>query len=237
MRLAHGFEKLGILGRFHGDLRVEHHVLRQRREAFHQLEALGAHRGELLEAALVVPPRRLREIVEGHRIEVVVGERDEPESHPAERHDFVDDRVDAALPRPLPVGLPHRAERAVLRTAADRLHRGPHVFVARHERPARRLEFAAFDLAAVVHRQRRVARAVFEHTGPDQITVTFDDRVCATKFGGLFRIQRGVNAAEHDVRAARARSLTDPIAVQRVPGVNADPYDVARLDARGIPRL
>ena len=39
-RAAHRVEELRILGRFHGDLRVEHHVLGQLRQPRHQLEAL-----------------------------------------------------------------------------------------------------------------------------------------------------------------------------------------------------
>ena len=57
-------------------------------ERFHQLEALGAHRLQLLEPGLVRAPRGLGEIVERHRIEIVVGERDEPEPAPPQIHDL-----------------------------------------------------------------------------------------------------------------------------------------------------
>ena len=49
---------------------------------------------------------------------------------------------------------------------------------------------------------------------------------------GLVGIQRGVDAAEHDARAARAHALPDLVAAKRVAGVNADADDVAGLNAR-----
>ena len=50
----------------------------------------------------------------------------------------------------------------------------------------------------------------------------------------LVRIQRGVNAAEHDPGAAFARDAADLVAAQRVAGVDADADDVAGLDRCGI---
>ena len=46
-RPFHRVEKRGILGGLHGDLRVEHEILRQLRQPRHELEALGAQRLEL----------------------------------------------------------------------------------------------------------------------------------------------------------------------------------------------
>ena len=51
VRPAHRVEELRILGRFHRDLREEHHVVGQLRELRHQLEALGAQRLELVQRA------------------------------------------------------------------------------------------------------------------------------------------------------------------------------------------
>ena len=66
---------------------------------------------------------RLCQIVERHGIEIVVGERDEPESEPAQLDDLADHAIDAPLAGLLAVGSPHRTEGTVLRAAADRLHR------------------------------------------------------------------------------------------------------------------
>ena len=154
--LLHRVEELGVLGRFHGDLREEHHVVGQLGEPRHQLEALGAHRLQRLVLRLVVAPRRHLQVGQRHRIEVVVGERDEAEAAAPQLDDLLDDRVARALARPLAVGLPHRAERAVLRAAADGLHRRPHVAIRRHQIPARR------DAAPRARRgrRRRSARSV-----------------------------------------------------------------------------
>ena len=73
-----------------------------------------------------------------HRIEVVVGQRDELEPEAAQFDHFLDDRVDAALARLLAVGPPHRAERAVLRAAAHGLHRRPHVLAPAGSGPTAR---------------------------------------------------------------------------------------------------
>ena len=136
-------EELRILGRFHRDLREEHHVVGQLREPAHQLEALGANRAQRLELRLVAAPRRHLQIGQRDRIEVVVGERDEPEPAAPQLHDLLDDAVAPALARPLAVGLPHRAERAVLRAAAHGLHRRPHVSIRRHQVPARRQQISS----------------------------------------------------------------------------------------------
>ena len=128
-RLLHRVEEFRILGRFHRDLSEEHHVVGELREPSHQREALGANRAERLELRLVAAPRRHLQIGERDRIEVVVGELDEPEPAAPQLHDLLDDAVAPALARPLAVGLPHRAERAMLGAATYGLYRGPHVSI------------------------------------------------------------------------------------------------------------
>jgi hypothetical protein len=49
---VHGVEEFGILGRLHRDLREEHHVVGQRGQAAHQIEAIGADRAQGLERRL-----------------------------------------------------------------------------------------------------------------------------------------------------------------------------------------
>ena len=97
------------------------------------------------------------------------GQRNEPKL-PAQ-HDISWMIIDRPLPRPLTVGFPpNRTSNAS--TAPNGLHRRPHVFVARHQRPARRFD-PALHLAAVIHRQRRGPGAVGDHLGPDvAVTLT-----------------------------------------------------------------
>ncbi len=56
-RVAHRIEKRGIFRRFHRDLREEHHVVGQLREARHQLEPLRAERFQLVQARWIEPAR------------------------------------------------------------------------------------------------------------------------------------------------------------------------------------
>src|ERR1700686_3656216 len=93
---------------------------------------------------------RGRQIVERHRIEVVVRQRDEPEPKAPQLDDLLDDTIDAALSRLLSVRAPHRAERAMLRTAAHGLNRRPHVSVRRQQVPSRRHELVTAYAAALI---------------------------------------------------------------------------------------
>src|SRR5690606_21269000 len=54
----HRIEERGVLRRLHGDLREEHHVGWQLRQAAHQLESLGPQRSQLLEPRGVALPLR-----------------------------------------------------------------------------------------------------------------------------------------------------------------------------------
>ena len=51
---------------------------------------------------------------------------------------------------------------------------------------------------------------------------------------GLFREERGVNAAKHDQRARVAGQLPELIAAQRIASMDADTHHVARDDGRRI---
>ena len=51
---------------------------------------------------------------------------------------------------------------------------------------------------------------------------------------GLFREERGVNAAEYDQRACVAGQLPELIAAQRVARMDADAHHIARADGRRI---
>src|SRR6185295_1509363 len=95
------------------------------------------------------------EIGERHRIKVIVGEDDESKSLAAQRDDLADDVGYATLSRFLSVGSPHRAERAMLGTAADGLDRPPHVSPVRQEVPSCRRKLLAADAPALVREFRR----------------------------------------------------------------------------------
>ena len=71
---SHRREELRILGGFHRDLREEHHIVRQLLELGHQLESLLPQRHQCHGACLVNAALGGRQIGEGYRIEVVVGQ-------------------------------------------------------------------------------------------------------------------------------------------------------------------
>ncbi len=178
--------------------------------------------------ALVGAPIRHAQVFERHRIEIVVGERDEAEAETPQLHQFLDHRIRLAHARLLAVGAPHRTERTVLGTAAHGLHRRDHVLVARQQVPARLQHRGAFDLAALVDPLRFAGFAVGNHHGPDAIAVALDHGMSAAVFERLVREQARVNAAVHDVGAALAGRAADFVAAQGVEGVDPDPDDVAR---------
>ncbi len=62
-RPLHRLEELGVLGRFHRDLRVEHEVAGQLRQRFHQLEPLVSQAFQLVQARRVRPPLGLGDVL------------------------------------------------------------------------------------------------------------------------------------------------------------------------------
>jgi hypothetical protein len=181
--------------------------------------------------------RRHPQILERYRVEIVIGERDEPEPAAPQIHDLLEHAIDVPLPGLLAVRAPHGTERAVLRAPADRLDRRPHVAALGEQIPSARQELVALDAPACVHRRRRAGRAVAKRKGPHAFAVSGDDRVRAAQVARLVRIQRGVDAAEDDHRTSGARSRPDLVAAKRVARMDADADHVSRLDRRGIERL
>ena len=137
-----------------------------------------------------------REIRQRDRIEVVVGEDDEAKALAAQLDDLAHNQAHVALARLLPVGAPDRTERAVLRAAADGLHRGPHVAIRRQQIPSRGRERITVDPPAGVERLRVPGVAVVEDRRPDEIAVPRDDGVGGAMFAHFVREERGVNAAD-----------------------------------------
>jgi hypothetical protein len=110
VRASHRIEERIILCRLHRYLGEEHHVRRQFRQPCHELEPFGPQRPELLEARHVALPLRHREISQGDRVEIVVGECDEAEAAAAKLDDLRRHGVHGSLSRFLSVRTPDRAE-------------------------------------------------------------------------------------------------------------------------------
>ena len=235
--LAHRVQELGVLGRLHRDLGVEHQVARQLLHLGHQLEALVPQGLQLVVAGLVLAPVGHAQVFEGDGIEVVVGEGDEPETHAPQLDDLFDDRVHRPLARLLAVGAPHRAERAVLGAPPHGLDRRPHVVLALQQVPARGLERAGVHLAGVVDALRFALGAILQDRAPGEVAVALDRRVGAAALVRLVRIERRVDAAVHDPRPPLARPPAERVADQGVAGVDADAHDVAGLDPADVERL
>src|SRR5262249_58804165 len=127
-----------------------------------------------------------------------------------------------ALPRLLTVSAPDRAERAVLRATAHRLHGRPHVSPLGQQVPAGRNKFVAADAATVVNPPGSAGHALTNDVLPNQIAVAFHDRMGGAVLMRLFRKQGRVNAAIHDPGAALARQSSDFVSAPRISGVDAD---------------
>ena len=78
-RARHRLQELRIFGRLHRDLGEEHHVVGSCASRSISSKRSARIAFELAQLRRVAPARGLRQIGERHRIEVVVGERDEPE--------------------------------------------------------------------------------------------------------------------------------------------------------------
>src|SRR5208337_4949878 len=132
--------------------------------------------------------------------------------------------------RALSVCAPHRAERTMLGAAADGLHRGPHVTLARHQIPSRRHEVLGFNPATLVQRLEIAIGMISQDHRPGQVAVTFHYSVRAAQIRRFLRIKRGVNSAENNGGSTPASRVADLVSAQSVARVNADANDVASLD-------
>ena len=179
-------------------------------------------RRQFRQAVLIVLLLRQRDILQRHRIKIVVGQRDEAEAHAAQLHDLPDHRVGRPLARLLSIGPPHGTERAVLGAAADGLHRSPHVAFGRHQIPARRLELVGRDAAAVVFELRGSLHAVGQSYGPHRVAIALYYRVRSAEFVSFVGIERRMNAAEDNPCSALASDASHFEAAQRVGGVDPD---------------
>jgi len=149
------------------------------------IRANRSDRLQTLELRRILAPRGHPQITERDGIEVVVGERDESEAPPPQIHDFVEYVIHQTRPRTLAIRSPDRAERAVLRATAHRLHRAPHVTSGWQQVPPTSEERLAFDSTTGVLVARSAGHTVAENLGPYTFTVAGDNGVRATEFAGL----------------------------------------------------
>ena len=84
------------------------------------------------------------------------------------------------------------------------------------------------DFSAVVHLREIAVEAAFDGLAPREVAVALDDGMAAAEVQRFLRVQRGVDAAVHDERAAVSRDAADLVSAQGVAGVDADADDVAR---------
>ena len=84
----------------------------------------------------------------------------------------------------------------MLRAAAHRLHRCPHVSIFGKQIPPCGHEIVAAHAAAVIDRRRSTVEAVADDVPPDEIAVPADHRMGAAEFRGFRRKQRGVDTAK-----------------------------------------
>ena len=202
----HRLQELNVFRGLHGDLCEEHHVRRQLRQPLHQLESLRAQRPKLLQPRDIVLALRHRDVSQGYRVEVVIGERHETEAAASKIENLLDDNIHATLSR----RSGHRyARQSRTSSASDSRARfgpsptcsGPSAAVpnaqgrsGRH-RPGRPRRPAAACRAT--HRRARAAR---------QRRRPLDDGMCAAQIERLVGVERGVDAAEnHDRPRALAR--------------------------------
>src|SRR5690606_9133742 len=192
----------------------------QTRELPHQLETLLPDVEQAVEHRLVGAPIGHLQVGERHRVEVVVGERDEAEAASAQLDDLFDDRMALSDPRLLAVGTPDRTEGAMLRAAAYGLNRGPHVAVGREQVPASLQHRAALDSPALVNGLLAPLEAGLDRDRPDSIAVALDHGMRGPERQCFVGKQRRVDAAEDDVCAAGAREPSNLVPPQRVAAVH-----------------
>src|SRR4030095_10979922 len=111
-------------------------------------EAFSSQRRQPAEPSLIRATVCRLQVSQCHWIEVVVGEKNETKPLAPKRDDFANNGTDIPLPRLLPIGSPNRAERAVLGTSTNSLHRTPHVPITRQQIPSCRRERFAGDATA-----------------------------------------------------------------------------------------
>ncbi len=177
------------------------------------------------------------QILQRDRVEIVVGQRDEAKSQAPQFDHLTDNGLHVPLAWLLSVRSPHRTKRAMLRAAAHRLDRRPHVAIGRQEIPSCGEKTIGAHTTAFVDVRKVAVPTILEHARPHHVAIPLDHAVSGTPFGRLFREQCRVDTAEDDPGASAPRFETYLIPAQRVTRVNPDPDHIARLHPSEIDRL
>lgn len=96
-------------------------------------------------------------------------------------HNFFYDNVGGALTRTLAIRTPDRAKRAMLGATTNRLHRCPHVTIARDQIPSGRNEIGGLNLATYIDRLRSTLLTVGESLCPNNVSITLHYRMRSPK--------------------------------------------------------
>ncbi len=186
--LLHRVKILAVFAGLHRDLRKEHHVLGQLGQLFHQLKALFANRRQLFQFGRVVLLSRQPQIGQRHRIEVVVGQRNEPEPKPPQRRRSRRSHFETAAA----AASAHRSATRCKTSSASGIRewsapRPTYIFPAfiRSQRAAR--NSLAFDPSALVDLLRLACQAIGHHLAPGHIAVALHHRMCLRRAPALPR--------------------------------------------------
>ena len=125
----------------------------------------------------------------------------------------------------------------MLGAAPDGLHRRPHVAARPQQIPSGGEKLLRWNAAGIIDFLWGPLGAIGQHGAPHDVAVAFDHGMGAAELLRLFRIERGVNAAEDHPGAALAAEAAQIIAAAGIAGVDADTDDIPRLQAGGIERL
>src|SRR5260370_15427117 len=147
---------------------------------------------------LIVLPFGQSDVRERYGVKVVIGQGNKAEASAPQLHDFFNDDVGCPLAWLLAVRAPDGAERTMLRTAADGLHRRPHIAIGRQQVPSRRLELVCLDLSAGINSLRGALTAVLQHSSPGDISIACHHSIGTPVLNGFLWLEAAVDASKDD---------------------------------------
>src|SRR5260370_23773360 len=119
----------------------------------------------------------------------------------------------------------------MLGATTHRLHRCPHVTIARNQVPAGLHKIASLDLATGVDRFWNTFAAIRQRLRPNKVSVAFYDGMGAAEFSRFFGIKGCMNSAKNHIRAPLSRQLPDFVTPQCVCSMNANSDGIPRLNS------
>lgn len=119
----------------------------------------------------------------------------------------------------------------MLGASAHRLYRAPHVAALRQQIPPRRHEAIGVDSSPLVGSLEGPAHRVIKNDRPDGVAVAPNHRVRRAEFLRLPRIERRVDAAEHDDSATGPCCGANLVASKGIACMDPNPDYVTWLDA------